>query len=189
VAEAEAEARRALEIDEQDPWAHLTQGLVRYRQRRHDEAERAFRRALEANPNFALAYAVLGLPLAYRGAHEEAVESVERAMRLSPNDPLVGRQASHTMTFAEFAAAHYPECVTWARQTIERYPGHLPPYSALIAANALQGNTIAAAEAVGSLLRLRPDFSLAWASENMPASGDVLERLLDGLRRAGVPEE
>jgi TolB-like protein/class 3 adenylate cyclase/Tfp pilus assembly protein PilF len=188
LAEAEAEARRALDVDEQDPWAHLTHGLVLYRQRRHDEAERAFHRALEANPNFALAYAVLGLPLAYRGAHKEAVESVERAMRLSPNDPLIGRQASHTMAFAEFAAAHYPESVTWARQTIERHPGHLPTYSALIAASALQGDTTAAAEAVTSLLRLRPDFSLAWARKNMPASGDVLERLLDGLRRAGVPE-
>ena len=109
-------------------------------------------------------------------------------MRLSPNDPLVGRQASHTMAFAEFAAAHYTECVSWARKTIERHPGHLPPYSALIAANAMLGDTIAAAEAVTNLLRLRRDFSLAWASENMPASGDVLEGLLDGLRRAGAPE-
>src|SRR5262249_31389514 len=125
-AEAEARARTALDIDEQDPWAHLTHGLVLYRQRRHGETERAFLRALELNPNFALAHAVLGLPLAYRGAHGEAVESAQRAMRLSPNDPLIGRQASHTMAFAEFAAEHYPECMDWARKTIERHPGHLP---------------------------------------------------------------
>jgi hypothetical protein len=42
---AEAEARTALDIDEQDPWAHLTYGLVFYRQRRHGEAERAYGRA------------------------------------------------------------------------------------------------------------------------------------------------
>jgi adenylate cyclase len=163
--------------------------LVLYRQRRHGEAERAYGRALELNPNFALAYAVLGLPLAYRGAHREAVESAERAMRLSPNDLLVGRQASHTMAFAEFAAAHYPECVTWARKTIERHPGHLPPYSALIAAAALQGDALAAAEAMTDLLRLRPDFSLTWASQNLPLTGAIRERLLDGLRKAGMPEE
>ncbi len=91
LAESEAEARTALEFDERDPWAHLTHGLVLYRQRRHNEAERAYGRALESNPNFALAHAVLGLPLAYRGAYKEAVESAERAMRLSPADPLVGR--------------------------------------------------------------------------------------------------
>jgi TolB-like protein len=188
-AEAEAEARAALDLDEQDPWAHLTHGLVLYRQRRHGETERAFQRALELNPNFALAHAVLGLPLAYRGAHMEAVESAQRAMRLSPNDPLIGRQAPHKMAFAEFAAGHYPECMAWARKTIERHPGHLPPYHALIAAAALQGDTLAAAESMTDLLRLRPDFSLAWADKNLPLTGDIRERLLDGLRRAGIPEE
>jgi hypothetical protein len=58
----------------------------------------------------------------------------------------------------------------------------------LTAAAALQRDTLAASEAVTTLLRLRPDFSLAWARENMPLSGDMLERLLDGLREAGVPE-
>jgi TolB-like protein len=187
-AEAEAEARTALDLDDQDPWAHLTHGLVLYRQRRHGETERAFHRALELNPNFALAHAVLGLPLAYRGAHRDAVDCAQRAMRLSPNDLLIGRQVSHTMTFAEFAAEHYPECIAWARKTIERHPGHLPPYHALIAAAVLQGDTLAAAEAMTDLLRLRPDFSLAWADKNLPLTGDIRERLLDGLRRAGVPE-
>jgi hypothetical protein len=109
-------------------------------------------------------------------------------MRLSPNDPLIDRQASHTMAFAEFAAGRYADCVTWARKTIERHPGHLPPYSALIAAAALEGDAVAAAEGVTDLLRLRPDFSLTWAGKNVPLTGDILERLLDGLRRAGVPE-
>jgi len=151
-AEAQEEARAALTIDERDPWAHLTHGLVLYRQTRHGETERAFRRALELNPNFALAHAVLGLPLAYRGAHQDAIESAERAMRLSPNDPLIDRQATHTMAFAEFAAARYPECITWARKTIERHPGHLPPCHALIAATALLGDAVAAAEAMNALL-------------------------------------
>jgi len=187
-AEAEGEARTALAIDERDPWAHLTHGLVLYRQRRHDEAERAYRRALELNPNFALVHAVLGLPLAYRGAHQDAIESAERAMRLSPNDPLIGRQATHTMAFAEFAAAHYADCVTWARKTIERHPGHLPPYHVLIAAAALLGDAIAAEDAMRALLRLRPDFSLTWAAKNVPLTGNIRERLLDGLRKAGLPE-
>jgi hypothetical protein len=59
---------------------------------------------------------------------------------------------------------------------------------ALIAAAALQGDTVAASEAVTVLLHLRPDFSLTWAKENMTVSGNVLERLLEHLRTAGVPE-
>jgi tetratricopeptide (TPR) repeat protein len=187
-AEAEGEARTALATDERDPWAHLTHRLVLYRQSRHDEAERAYRRALELNPNFALAYAVLGLPLADRGAHQDAIDSAERAMRLSPSDPLIDRQATHTIAFAEFAAARYSNCIIWARKTIERHPGHLPPYYALIAATALLGDAVTAAEAMGTFLQLRPDFSMTWASKNMPLTGDIRERLLDGLRKAGAPE-
>jgi hypothetical protein len=92
------------------------------------------------------------------------------------------------MAFAEFAAVRYPDCITWARKTIERHPGHLPPYHALIAATALLGDAVAAAEAMNDLLRLRPDFSMTWAGKNMPLTGDIRDRLLDGLRKAGVPE-
>ena len=92
------------------------------------------------------------------------------------------------MAFAEFAAARYPDCVTWAQKTIERHPGHLPPYYALIAATALLGDAVAAATAMRTFLRLRPDFSMTWAGKNMPLTGDIRERLLDGLRKAGAPE-
>jgi len=108
---------------------------------------------------------------------------------LSPRDPLVDRQASHSLAWQHFAAARYADCVTWARRTIERYPGHLPRYYALVAAAALQGDSVTASEALTVLLQLRPDLSLTWASQNMAPSGDVLDRLLEGLRRAGVPEK
>jgi hypothetical protein len=58
----------------------------------------------------------------------------------------------------------------------------------LIAAAAMQGDMTAAAEALASLLRLRPDSSLTWVRENTPFAGELLERLLEGLCRAGVPE-
>jgi hypothetical protein len=46
----------------------------------------------------------------------------------------------------------------------------------------------AAAEALATLLCLRPDFSMAWASEHMPWAGEIGERLLEGWRKSGVPE-
>ena len=45
----------------------------------------------------------------------------------------------------------------------------------------------AAAEALASLLRPRPDFSLTWLGENMAWAKEVGERLLAGLRKAGLP--
>ena len=36
--------------------------------------------------------------------------------------------------------------------------------------------------------QFRPEFSLAWMAENQPLTGELAERLREGLRKAGVPE-
>jgi TolB-like protein len=185
--EASAAARAALAADERDPWAHLTHGMVLWRTRRHDEAERAFRRALELNPNFALAHACLGLPLAVQGEYEEAVKSAEHALLLSPNDRIVGARASEANAAAHFGAGHYAESAAWARAGIESAPEFPQTHRLLAAATALQGDITAASEALANLLRLQPNLSLAWISENTAFVGDMAERLLEGLRKAGLP--
>ena len=185
--EATAEAREALDLDEQDPWARMTHGVVLWRMHRHGEAERTYRRALELNPNFALAYGNLGLVLAIQGAHEEAAKCAGHALRLSPNDLLVGVFASDAMAAAHFAAGRYADAVIWARNTIERSPEHLPAHFFLIGASAMQGESAMAVAALAALLRLQPDLSLAWMSQNMAYAGEVGDRLLDGLRIAGMP--
>jgi tetratricopeptide (TPR) repeat protein len=186
--EAGEAARTALGLDEQDPWAHMSHGVVLFRTHRPAEAERAYRRALELNPSFALAHAALGHVLAVRGANEEAIESAERARRLSPSDPRVGAQASHVIAFARFSARQYAECVASARETIERYPEYFPARYVLITAAAMNGDVDTAEDALAALLRLQPDFSLTWLAEVMPWTGEIGERLLEGWRKARVPE-
>jgi TolB-like protein len=188
VPEASAEARIALRLDERDPWAHLAHGVVLFRMRQQGEAARSFRRALDLNPNFALAHARLANPLLIQGAYQEAVDSAEHALRLSPRDRPVGTYASIAMAQVHFAAGRYPECVTWARSVIEKSPEWLAGHSVLTAALAMAGDLTAAAEARDTLLRLRPDYSLTGVAQNSPMTGEIAERLCDGLRKAGVPE-
>ena len=186
--EAAAEAQTALDLDERDPWAHAWQGMVLWRRHRYSEAVRALRRALELNPNFALAHALVGLPLAVQGAHDDAIASAEHALRLSPSERLVGVYALHAMTVVYFGAARYADCMSCARRVIERSSDHIAAHYLLIAAAAIQGDTTVAVATRADLLRLRPDFSVGWLSENFAYSGEIGERLLDGLRSAGVPE-
>jgi hypothetical protein len=40
-----------------------------------------------------------------------------------------------------------------------------------------------------TLLCLRLDFTLAWMSQNNLLARDMIKRVLQGLREAGVPEE
>jgi len=76
-----------------------------------------------------------------------------------------------------------------AREAIEKYPEAIGVHMHLVAAAAMQGPHDAAAEALAELLRVRPDFSLAWASDNIPHVEEIRDRLLEGLRKAGVLEE
>jgi adenylate cyclase len=188
VPEASAEAQIALGLDERDPWAHLARGFVLFRMRQQVEATRAFRRALALNPNFALAHARLAASLAMQGAHKEAVDSAEHALRLSPRDRSVGNYASIAIATVHFAAGRYAECVTWARNVIEKSPEAIPGHFFLTAALAMEGDLTAAAEARDTLLRLRPDYSLTWVTQNSPVTGELAERVREGLGKAGVPE-
>jgi adenylate cyclase len=187
--EASAEARTALRLDEHDPWAHIVQGAVLFRMRRHEEAERSYRRALECNPNSALAHAALGYALAGQGKYEEAIGSAERALRLSPGNSFAEAQAAHVIVFARFGIGEYVASETAAREMLERYPEYLPAYYVLIPASALQGKLDAATIALADVLRLQPDLSLAWFHKNMPWVGEIGERLFQGWRAAGVPEQ
>ena len=187
--EVTTEVQAALRLDDRDPWAHVAQANLLMRMRHSGESVRAFRRALELNPNFALAHAFIGTPLNILGAHDEALRGAEHALRLSPNDRLVGTYVGRVMTNAYFRAENYTECIVWARKLIERAPEDIWGHTWLTAALALLGDTVAAAEEQIILRRLKPEYSIAWIEQQSPTTGEVGERLRDGLRRAGVPEE
>ncbi|MBV8133070.1 MAG: tetratricopeptide repeat protein [Alphaproteobacteria bacterium] len=189
VPEISTEVQAALGLDDHDAWAQLAQGILFLRLRRFDEAVRALRRTVELNPNFALGHGALGLPLALHGAQEEAISCAEYAQRLSPNDRLVGAYSARAIAFAHFTAGRYAECAACARYAIDKSPEDLPRNWLLTSALAMLGEMDAAAEARATLLRLQPKFSLAWMAENVPFIGEPAERLREGLRKAGVPEE
>jgi tetratricopeptide (TPR) repeat protein len=189
VPEISAETQAAFALDDRDPWVHFVKGMLQMRLHHPRAAARSLRRVLELNPNFALAHAYLANTLAIQGVYLESVDSAEHALRLSPRDRHVGYFASLAIAAVHLTVGRYAECVTWARNTIEKSPETLPGHFFLSAALAMEGDLTAAAEARGTLLRLRPEFSLTWLSENQSPTGELAERLREGLRKAGVPEE
>jgi TolB-like protein/Flp pilus assembly protein TadD len=189
LAEVTTEVQTAFRLDDRDPWAHLAQANLLMRAQHYSESVRAFRRALELNPNFALAHAFIGTPLNLQGAHDDAMRGAQHALRLSPNDRLVAAYAGRVMTNAHFRTQNYTECIVWARKIIERAPEDIWGRTWLTASLALLGDTVAAAEEQIILRRLQPKYSFAWLDQLSPTTGEARERLRDGLRRAGVPEE
>jgi predicted Zn-dependent protease len=97
----------------------------------------------------------------------------------------VSAYSSFAMAFAYLAAARYSDGVIWARKLIDKQPENLMANYLLVAAAAMQRDDAAAAEALGTVLRLRPDISLTWVRGNSPLTGEIAEHVIEGLRRAG----
>src|SRR5215472_3213666 len=83
-----------------------------------------------------------------------------------------------------FGAARYADCVVWARVMAGKFPEDFRAFFLEASALALEGDLAAAAKAGEMLLRLNPRFSLPWMKENLPPTGELGERLREGLRRA-----
>jgi TolB-like protein/DNA-binding SARP family transcriptional activator len=101
-------ARRAIELDDDDPMAHAILGKILLYRRQFGEAERHMERALALNPNDTEVMALIGLSYAYLGRAEEGVELCKKAIRLNPFHPewYVG-----SLAFALFFARRIEEAI------------------------------------------------------------------------------
>lgn len=186
-AEAMALAHDAIERDVQDPWAHMAMGFVALSERETDEALRHFDAALELNPNFAPAVGFAGFAMALDGRSSEALDWLDRATRMNPKDPFSNMYLAPKGA-AFYTAGNYDEAISWARQAVRLRPGYLGGHRLLCAALAQSGRADEASAALAALLAIRPEANLAWVRDSVPYTGESLDRFLDGLRKAGLPE-
>jgi Flp pilus assembly protein TadD len=89
----------------------------------------------------------------------------------------------------EFGAGRYEQCVEWARKTIEVTPEFPAAWRYLAGSLALLDRTEEARAAKDQLLRLMPHESLRLVRAALPSvNRDRMERFVEGMRKAGVPE-
>jgi adenylate cyclase len=188
ISKAEEYARKAVELDLQDPSAHVALGWVHQVKTEQDRSVNELKRALELNPNLSIAYGRLSNALAFLGRPDEALAAAERANRGSPRDPeryvwFMGIMNAH------FAAERYEDCVEAAEQTILLQPNFYGAYFVSAMALPYLGRIEEAEEALRTALKLMPRLTLKNTARNpMYVREDDVARMLDGLRRAGLRE-
>jgi len=184
-------ASRALAIDPNDDFAHVAKAWVLMAQNRHEDAIVEAESSLALNPSFITAYLVLGTVNNFLGRPDRAIEFADKAIRLSPRDPLLPA-FYHDKGWAFFMKQQYEPAIEWLRRA-----GASPfTYLLLASALALIGHSAEAKKVLDqykaypgvnttTIAQLRmQQFALAdnpeWIAYN--------ERLFDGLRKAGMPE-
>ncbi|MGC2782708.1 MAG: adenylate/guanylate cyclase domain-containing protein [Roseiarcus sp.] len=175
-------ARRAKELDVLDARGFSEFAYARLYRRQHDEALAEYSQALALNPNDSDIIAEYGDALAYVERAEQGVEHLHKAMRLNPYYPdwylWYLADAYDAMGRSEDVIA-----------TIHRM--HDPSEGQrLAAANYAHLGMMREAEAAaGEVLRLHPQFTIGQWRERPPYRDPaVLERFVEGLRKAGLPE-
>jgi adenylate cyclase len=183
--EAERWARRALELDDSEPVAHMALGGVMLWRRDHDGALAESRRMLELDPNFAQGYSAMALALMYAGHALEALGRFATAMRL---DPHYAGIVLHFVAQANFSLGNYGTAVKQLLERIARTPGTDSSRMMLAACYGHLGRIEEARAAWAELLKVNPNFSLEQRARVLPYKDPRdFQRIADGLAKAGLP--
>jgi adenylate cyclase len=183
--DAERYARRAIELDDQEPVGHMALGGVQLCQRHHDEALAEWKRAVELDPNYAQGHALIGTTLMYAGRPAEALELFATAMRLDPHYP---NMLLHNLALAHFSLGRYEVASARLLERIDRNPETDASRMLLAACYGHLGRTADARAAWAELLKVNPDFSLTQRARVLPYKhASDFQRIAEGLAKAGLP--
>jgi len=181
-------AIRAIALDDRDPWGHIALGYWAMMERRTAESIAAFRRALSLNPNSATAHGHLSHIFAFAGQDREAIAHGEDAIRLSPVDPEMAFFLGG-FAIAHYAAGRYAESAQCAEEALRLRPGFQGAQRMRCASLAQAGRIDEARLFLETVRREQPAISIEWIRASVPyQTPELLERYLDGMRKAGLNE-
>ena len=153
-----------------------------------DEALRVADAGLAINPNYASALcAIAASPKMTSANSNKRNPMCEQAMRLSPRDPDMGAVGTDSGATRNSASAHFDAAIEEYHKAIDagyagvvRLPRTWPPPTRC------KGKMDEAKAALAEARRLNPKLTRQMADRSTAQSAS---RLIDGLRKAGLPEE
>jgi adenylate cyclase len=188
IAELVRTARRSVALDSKHPWGQQALALAYIVNGQRDKAIAALQLVVQSNPSATFAHFMLGVSLARSGKPEEGIEHINKALRLSPQDQMAWAFL-YGMSVAHFAAGRYQDAVDWAKRSMERRAGWTMAYTTMAASYAHLGRFDEARSAVQELRKTNPHFSIAGVRLILSSADPAyLDRLFDGLRKAGLKE-
>ncbi|MGO9420387.1 tetratricopeptide repeat protein [Roseiarcus sp.] len=191
IAAAEESLTKALSLAPENAIAHLLLGVVQMHTNRSLQGIRSCERALELDRNLAAAHAQIGDIKLLLGQPEETEAHIQEALRLSPRDRDVYLWCMFA-GLAKFQLGREEEAVDWLRRSIEADRNYPSSHFILGAALAHLGGLPEALSEAQAGLAMNRTFTIARLRASVPSDNPAriaeLERVIDGLRKAGAPE-
>jgi adenylate cyclase len=163
---------------------YYLKSLVLFLDKQYSEAVEAGRIGSTVDPNSANLFFAMGQGEWPLGRCDEAITHIKQAFRLSPRDPLSGLWHMN-IGLSDFCLGRMDDASGEIRHAIEI--GYRPylPFAFLAGIEGAKGNQAEAKSALAEARRLYPQLTVKWFAETTPAT----TKILDGLRKAGLPEE
>jgi adenylate cyclase len=176
---------RAIALAPDNLWAYYLKSMYLFRSN-PNESLRAADAGLAINPNSALLYGARSQADTFLGRFEQAKIDAEQAMRLSPRDPRIGLW-HFFLGVAEFGQGHYDASIDEYHKALDAGLRAYFTYFRLAAALALVGKMDEAKTALAEARRLNPNLTVKRVIA-LPRAPPIAP-LVEGLRKAGLPEE
>ena len=186
---AVALARRALAAGSDDAVAVVLAGFVLVMVARdHRAGLDAVRRALERNPGSGFVNFMAGTALVFAGDPQDALARIERAMALGPLDPSFYMYLM-VAGWSHLFSGRPAEALELAERSASLNPDWDSTYWGLIPAYVQLDRLPEARAALIKYLSLAPGMTVSGLRQLLPIRNQAsLEMVLDGLRKAGLPD-
>jgi adenylate cyclase len=180
-------AEAILAVDDSHSTANALLGTIHRYKGDFNKAIQFGRKAVDTEPSGADVVATLATTLMYAGQPEEALTLIERAMRLSPKYP---SWYLYTLGAAQRQLGNYDEAVNAHEQWRSRNPHSPNTHLTLVYTYTLAGREDDAKAAAMEALKRKPNFTInGWKKRAGYASHEEVARIVDALRKAGLPME
>ena len=177
-------ARRAVALDETDPEARAILARAYGLGGQHEACIAEARRAVEFSPSDPFANNMLGAALSLAsGFYEEGIPWFEKALELNPLDPQYHLYLTQ-LALSNLGAERYEDAAEQAREAIRLKPDFL---EARIALASSLGHLNHSIDGVKAIEEIR-DVAIHSVETHIVYAQDLKDRLIDGLRKAGLPE-
>lgn len=183
VAEALPEAKRALDLDNNDGWCHSIVGTAYLFKGQFDPALSHLKRAVDLNPNNTHALQLYAVALTRTRQSDKAIQILEAVER---SDPFLDAHYWSCRAQLLLQKRRYEEVIS-ALDHMTQKPMWAHGYLAVAHANI--GEEREARHQIAEVRRLQPDMTISkfMTSEPWQDTADA-KRIADGLHKAGLPE-
>ena len=189
VDEGIAMARRAISAAWDNPIVLTGAGFtLAFLAGENETALSAIDRAIVLNPNYARAFRLRALVLVFLNRPDEAIPAAQEAMRLSPRSPWTFLSVQ-AQAFAHLAAGRYEAGLPFADRAL-RENGGLPALRFKLSLCGHLGRLDEAKECLLRLHELHPEPTVASVMRDVSrgVAPEIVARMAEGLRKAGVPD-